>query len=379
MGLTRRRALLAVAAPLLLLVAACTGDESDDAAPRTGEGVNESTTTDDDATTTEVPDASGDEPTTTGPPAEGPAPTAPGLDAPIVAPGPIGGSRFVARVEPDPDPEGGGRLVVEDRETRTERVVADRRDATPSYPQVSADGQVVAWSESTGDSDATNLVIRTGGALDVRADAPNAGCARWMADGRLLATVFTGGDTGHLVLVSPADGSVEDLPIELEDAVCAAPAGADHVVVPVVVGEPFGPGGYDLVRYSLDGRHGEQVGHLPGGCSTNAIATDPAGTRAAVSLYCDDTSRNAIWVVDLDGGARPLVAENEIGAEFAASAQYWDPAWSADGTVIAYQRSEPGPDDERNISHIWLVTVATGATALLGEQAAFAPGLSLAG
>jgi hypothetical protein len=47
--------------------------------------------------------------------------------------------------------------------------------------------------------------------------------------------------------------------------------------------------------------------------------------------------------------------------------------------MIAYQRVDPDPEGGRSTSHVWVADVATGTTALLTEQPAFAPGLSPAG
>jgi hypothetical protein len=362
-----RRIGLAALLVATLVGVACT-DDGEGARPR-------ATTTSPSVPTTDVETTI----TTTTVEPGGPGPTAPGIDAEPVPDGRIGGSRFVARVEPDPDTEGGGRLIVEDRETDTERVVADRADATPGFPQVSADGEVVVWNEGTADGETSTVLIRTGTTLEVRADAPDIGCPRFMPDGRILATSYHG-ETARIALIDPATGAVEERPGDLVDPGCIAPAGPEHVIVPVVVGEPFGTGGVDLVRYPLADGHGEVVAHLPGGCSTNAITTDPGATQAAVSLYCEDTARNAIWVVDLGSGeARPLVAENDLDADHTTSSQYWDPVWSADGTMIAYQRVDPDPEGGRSTSHVWVADVATGTTALLTEQPAFAPGLSPAG
>ena len=342
MGLTSlRRIGLAV---LLLALVACT-DGDDDAASST-------------TTTTEAP--------TTTEPAGPPDPDV--SDAPTAAEGPHGGSRYLAYVRAVGDEA--AQVVVADLARGTTRVVATTTRAGAGEPAVSPTGRV-AWV--AGEGAAARLVI-DGPYRPVEVADPTAGCPQWLPGGDLVATVEA--DGGTLVRVEPTTGAVAPLPVDLGGAVCAAPAGPDHVVFPRAIGESYGPGGSEIVRAALDGSTSEVVGHVPGLCYANEIRATAGGDRIAAGVLCEpDRSGAGIWVGSLDDDLAPLVAENPPGTTTPDGSQYWSPTWSADGSAIAYQRSDQtGPRSASG--HIWLADGTDGRTALVTRTEAWQPSLS---
>lgn len=295
MGLTRRRALAAAVALLLLTGAACTDD---------GDETAESTTT----TTTTVP---------------------PGL----------GGSRFLAHVEPG---ETIDRIVREDLvedATATAQHLFEHIDDVAVSPS-----GALAWTELLPDSDITQVRFT----LDVDAfptasSAPDAGCPAWLPDGRLVVTWTHDDGTVAVAEVDPQTGITEDL-FPLAEAVCVEPAGPDHLVVARAVGEPYGPGGAEVVRMRTDGSGEEVVGHIPPYCHANDVAVSPDGQQLAAGVYCGPEALDAIglYTGTLDDDLAPRVAEGPDGGDPATRFQYWHPSWSADGALIAYHRTDGG-------------------------------------
>jgi hypothetical protein len=313
-GLTLRRARAATLALLLLTGAACTDDGRDEAAPA------ETTST---------------APTTTTSPT-------------------FGGSRYLAHIESG---VGDDRIVRED--------LADGTTATPQNlfdelddVAVSPSG-ALAWTEILPQTDVTHVRFAlTVDAFSTASSAPDAGCPAWLADGRLVVTWIHDDGTVALAEVDTQTGITEDL-FPLAEAVCVQPAGPDHLVYPRAVGESsYGPGGAEVVRVRTDGSDEEVVGHVPPYCYANDLATSPDGRQLAAGVFCGAEALDDIglYVGSLDDDLAPLVAEGPDGGLRDHRFQYWHPSWSADGTVIAYFRTDGGATPSR----IFTVAAAGG-------------------
>jgi len=331
-GLTRRRALLAVTAALALLGTTACGPDDEVDEPVS---VDETTTTEGDAVTG------------------------------------IGGSQHLAFMR---SADAGFELVVEDLVDGGEQVVRTS-DVPFAQVDVDADG-VVAWAQEAG-GETYEVGIATRADEDpVLVDAPDVACPRWRDDGSLL--VVLRGEPDRLAIADPATGAREELAIDLQGSVCAAPAGLDHAVFPRPLGgETYGPEGGEIVRVALDDGEEDVVGHIPAECWANDVSVSPDGTRLAAGVLCEDgagTEPSGLYVGSMDDDLTPLVAESEVAAPASVRYQYWAPSWSADGTTIAYHRYDPaGP---RGATQIWTVSANGGDPAPHGPIGQVGPALS---
>lgn len=336
MGLRPRRALLAVV--LVLAGAACTSDESGDAAPRTGEG----SATDPPTTGASTGDETGDL---------------------------LGGSRYLALN--DHDDEGLNRIVRRDLVAGTEEVVRDPTSRTFTAITVDAAG-AVAWAEWDDGQDPAVFVRSADGPL-VEVDDDRAGCPRWLPDGRLLVTL--GDEDPELAAVAPDTGAVDEVfAVDLGAMpVCPAPAGQDQVIFPRAIGEPYGPEGSQVVRSGVDGSDQEVVGTVPGGCWPLDVAASVDGEQVAAGVICEDARLTGLYLGSMADDLHLAFGRNEDPDPTHAEVEV-HPAWSGDGTLVAFDRGDQTGDRTRPT--LWTVTSPGGDASELEPSPSAIPALS---
>lgn len=281
----------------------------------------------------------------------------------------LGGSRYL--VVNTFDDERSNQLVLRDLPAGTEEVVVSHPDHTYTGVDVDAAG-TVAWREER-DGDGRVVVRRRGGEPVVVEDV-RAACPRFLADGRLLV-LLDDGDASEVAVADPATGAVDEvLPVGIGTPSCPAPAGPDHVVFPRPLGaEPYGPEGAVVVRMRLDGSDEEVVGSVAGGCWPLDVSADVAGEQLAAGVVCEDARLTGLYRGTMADDLRLVHGEND-DPDPAQALVATHPAWSGDGTVLAFDRTDQsGP---RPATSLWLLTPTDDEVQVLeddGALAAFSP------
>jgi Tol biopolymer transport system component/DNA-binding winged helix-turn-helix (wHTH) protein len=100
-------------------------------------------------------------------------------------------------------------------------------------------------------------------------------------------------------------------------------------------------------------------------------ALSPDGVKVAYELWRPGTDRSELWVQDLNGGARELLAINAKG-----------PVWSRDGTSVAYRRRDKQPFEwataYRSLGGVERFLTPWGSDVMFGPSA-WTPGGSVLG
>ena len=89
-------------------------------------------------------------------------------------------------------------------------------------------------------------------------------------------------------------------------------------------------------------------------------APSPDGEQVAVSVLNENLTSD-LWLLNSDGSNARLILPCSPGS-------CSNPAWSPDGTMIAYERQEVAPSGAPGPSRVWLYDVATGRTAPVFED-----------
>jgi Tol biopolymer transport system component len=226
--------------------------------------------------------------------------------------------------------DGGSVVVLADPDGRNQAVISMTPEADPFPPSWSPDGRSIALIAGDGETgrllivDTVGRTIRT---TDVVTDYEE---VQWRPpDGRQLMVVARVSDAARLVLVSPADGSVEVL----------SPTGSS--------GAPLRPGGW-----SLDGRRfayagsGDNLVHVVDVDGGNDVAIRPsvAGHNGGYPRFSNDgqrivfmegTLRATSWlsVAPADGSAPAIRVSEEFPEPLGTSYQ-----WAPDDSSIVFQR-----------------------------------------
>jgi Tol biopolymer transport system component len=178
----------------------------------------------------------------------------------------------------------------------------------------------------------------------------------WRADGRQL--IFLGGDAlgfgaDHKpFLVGVESGEVKRLAGDAPwywDGVVLSPEGRR---LALLIQWRYPTGGTEpeqlAVLHTATSKMERAVGSRQVG-QIDALSWSPDGRKIVFTVYRHD-DHGDLYVVDL--------ATKRIATLVATNAGERQPAWSPDGTRIAYERSPPGRPGETSI---WVVDLATGA------------------
>jgi len=152
-------------------------------------------------------------------------------------------------------------------------------------------------------------------------------------------------------------------------------------VVPVAV---TGDGRVVLNRYSLgtdtpewgwispDDRTWHPIAEI-GGCITGAAASPLDGRLAVTAAGGAGCEAGAVvWILDLEAGTAEPIVSDFTGA--------WHPAWSTDGSRLAFSAAQGDPDDPETPTQLQLVYPdGSDRTALTGHEAGRVTGLAWGG
>ncbi|MEJ2150410.1 MAG: Ig-like domain-containing protein [Chloroflexota bacterium] len=110
---------------------------------------------------------------------------------------------------------------------------------------------------------------------------------------------------------------------------------------------------------SLDGQEARQV-FAP---STGVFdyASSPDSTQVAVAVFDEAAQGVDMWLIDLEEDQPRKIINCAPGLCIS-------PAFSPDGSLIAYERQEPAPDETPGPSRVWLYDVASGETSPVFED-----------
>lgn len=254
---------------------------------------------------------------------------------------------------------------------------------TVAEPALSPDGAWIAYTVTTADTaydheDADVWMVSWDGARQVRVTSTPATehAPRWSPDGRWLAFLSPRGDAhdaaqlwlldrrgGEAEKVTSLPGGVSDyawspdgtrIALIAADApaeVRRAPDGKERGKAPIVIDrykfKLDGSGYLDRARhhlYRLDVGTKKATLLLPGDDDEALPSWSPDGTRIAFASRrgrdADRTLDWNVWVVAPDSGAVPVAVTTDPGAD---AEEDWGarPAWSPDGTRLAYPRTTP--------------------------------------
>lgn len=113
-----------------------------------------------------------------------------------------------------------------------------------------------------------------------------------------------------------------------------------------------------LWRISPKGGEPTQIFAPEHGIFNYSVTRD--GTRIAVAVFNEDMSSD-IWLINNDGSNGQAITD-------CAPASCSGPAWSPDGTVLAYERQDATATGSSGPSRIWLYDAATSTTAPVYED-----------
>jgi Tol biopolymer transport system component/catechol 2,3-dioxygenase-like lactoylglutathione lyase family enzyme len=224
-------------------------------------------------------------------------------------------------------------------------------------PAVSPDGRHIAFWGDHGTGPQV-FVIDTDGTHEVQlTDTPgDGGRPAWSRDGRSVVYAQPAADTGpSRVFEVRADGTsrrqVANIP------------GRSPVLLPDGERVLFVSGPWSMSALFVARRDGSDARRISGdGASTWNPAVSPDGKQVAYTRASQ--GQTAVWVMNVDGSAAHAVT-HFLPADGRAQV----PAWSPDGTHLAFQvGSRSRQDSTRTVAHIWVVDLRSGALTKLGAH-----------
>jgi TolB protein len=220
--------------------------------------------------------------------------------------------------------------------------------ANGEFPSLSPDGGTIAfWSDRDGVS--TAYLIAVDGSGERRVTDGRTGPPRWSADGKELVFAGADADSGTVFAIRPDGSGLRRAARVPGRSPRLSPDGARVAFL-------IGPWTATVLAVAdTDGAH--QI-RIAGGAGTTAWnpAWSPDGTRLAYT-FGDSSHVLQVHVVNADGTGDRAVT-HVPAAE--GSAQL--PAWSPDGSRLAFQVSR------QHHGHIWVVDLTSGAARKLAPH-----------
>jgi TolB protein len=238
---------------------------------------------------------------------------------------------------------------------------ASQRSNIGALPVPSPDGKRIAFvSDRDGQSDLYVIAADGTGLTRVTRTPVGEGIASWTRDGAHL--LFSSGrDTASLQRVPVAGGD--------PTVIATLPAAHEPRLFPDGAHVLYAAGRYPFVQLTvarLDGSDARPISDPRTGAFNPAISPDG---RLVAYTRIDSTRSAQVWVMNADGSnPHPLMA----AIDTSEGAPQW-PAWSADSRRVAVQvgKYARGADHSKDVSHIWVVDVATGSARKLAAHAGY--------
>ena len=217
-----------------------------------------------------------------------------------------------------------------------------------SIPTVAPDGSRIAFVSETGQgSDLCVITVRGRGRRRLVHVSGDIQSADWSRDGRHVRYSVFANDSSSIYSIDP-DGTNERL--------LATVPGRGARVSPDGTRVLYATGPWTAVTLKVSSLDGSDVRQLTDGSSVvwNACWS-PDGKQIAY------TGRTAgvldLWIMNADGSSA-----HQVTHIVTPEGQAQVPAWSADGSRLAFQVSR------QHLGHIWIIDLATGATRKLAPH-----------
>ncbi len=241
------------------------------------------------------------------------------------------------------DPAGGQRFAIEPTGGSERALPSPEGWSLLSMPDASPDQDRLAVRAEGADGFGLLVLDRDGQVVQtLQSGSTPFSCPAWAPDGSaVLALVDARDDEARGLHVFGLDGSIRRVELPFAAVGCADWVGPDRLVVSDVVRDEGGDAGLWLV--DLDGSDAEPL-YQPEDCTSLLGGVDPGGTRAVLTMGCEDPLHSGLWIVDLATGDAQHLVTGKVAV----------PDWSPDGRWLALGFANLGEDTSTDLG-IWLV------------------------